>query len=356
MAATSFENGQQWDIFIAHASPDQSAAEELYGYLAKFEHPRKLRIFLDTKSLRLGDDWDTNIAAAQRNSKVTVALVSSKTEGAFYQREEIAAAIALARKDKTNHRVVPIYLDDHAASDAKVPYGLRLKHGISLSEAGSLEAVASRLEDLVEDLDNIPAAVLEKRAELLSVDSGGEVSLQSVTRATSKAAAAVHTFADSLVDIARSGLRIVDLFKDRQERARLKRILGELYIIENYQAPVPWLLRLYADRHEKGEIRDGHDNWGQVTDMIAYLTPAVAQLTELLAAEHGNFMIQAQDAYKSLLFSLKERMVVYKEIEKLQRPKSPEDIACLRTLADKYDQMIDDVKRGEKAIGLFLKE
>jgi len=96
-----------WDFFLAHAGADLPAAEQLYVLL----QPRA-RVFLDKHCLLLGDDWDQELAAAQRGSRITVVLVSSRTEIAYYEREEIAAAIDLARRNKQAHRVVPVYLDD----------------------------------------------------------------------------------------------------------------------------------------------------------------------------------------------------------------------------------------------------
>jgi hypothetical protein len=133
-----------WDFFIAHAGADKRAAEKLYDYL----QPNS-RVFLDSRSLMLGDDWDTELTAAQQQSLVTVVLISSKTEAAYYQREEIAAAIALARENAEKHRVVPVFLDQKAGSNKTVPYGLRLKHGLTVSANLSLKSVAERLLHLL---------------------------------------------------------------------------------------------------------------------------------------------------------------------------------------------------------------
>ena len=54
----------EWDFFLAHAGPNQAQAEELYGYLVA----GKARVFLDSRSLLYGDDWDDAIAKAQREA------------------------------------------------------------------------------------------------------------------------------------------------------------------------------------------------------------------------------------------------------------------------------------------------
>lgn len=130
-----------WEFFLAHASADTDAAETLYELL----RPR-FRVFLDSRSLLPGDDWDQVIARAQAQSAVTLVLLSSKTEKAYYQREEIAAAIDMARADHRKHRVVPVYIGGFEAVGVSLPYGLRLKHGISIPDATRLAEVADKLK------------------------------------------------------------------------------------------------------------------------------------------------------------------------------------------------------------------
>jgi hypothetical protein len=136
-----------WDFFLAHAGADLAAAEQLYVLL----QPRA-QVFLDNYCLLPGDDWDQELAVAQRGSRVTIVLVSARTELAYYEREEIAAAIDLARRDKQAHRVVPIYLDDSPAVQQNIPYGLRLKHGLMVSAAEGLTVVAEQLIGLLDRL------------------------------------------------------------------------------------------------------------------------------------------------------------------------------------------------------------
>src|SRR3712207_5191867 len=93
----------EWDFFVAYAAADERRAVELYDLLS----PRA-RVFLDSRSLKPGDDWDTALPRAQRRSRVTVVLVSPRSDTAYYQREEIATAIAMARADEGQHRVVPV--------------------------------------------------------------------------------------------------------------------------------------------------------------------------------------------------------------------------------------------------------
>ena len=138
---------QSWDLFLAHAAPDKAHARRLHALLKD-----RCRVFLDESSVELGDSWDIAIRDAQRASLISVVMVSSHTDAAWYAREEIAAAIDLARSDADSHRVVPLYLDGLPSRGDAVPYGLRLKHGMALDEDTTMALAAQRLLDLVRRL------------------------------------------------------------------------------------------------------------------------------------------------------------------------------------------------------------
>ncbi len=126
---------QRFDIFLSHAGPDRAAAAELYDELT----PR-CRVFLDSKSLRLGDPWDLAIAEAQEASSITLVLISEEADEAYYQREEVARAIDRSRQ--SGHRVIPIVLDTDPDVINRTPYGLRLRKSISWQELGGAKGVA----------------------------------------------------------------------------------------------------------------------------------------------------------------------------------------------------------------------
>jgi hypothetical protein len=67
-----------WDLFLAHAGPDDPIAKQLFDLLHS-----KLRVFLDSEYLKPGDKWDASISGAQRASLVTVVLVSSRSMSAL---------------------------------------------------------------------------------------------------------------------------------------------------------------------------------------------------------------------------------------------------------------------------------
>ena len=128
-----------WDFFIAHSKHNRNEAEILYNLLYK-----DFRVFLDTKCLKPGDDWDIALCNALNTSFVTLILISTGTESAYYQREEIARAIANSRNKPDEHRTIPIYLDE--VSTTNMPYGLQIKQGLFLNKKKGLEHIAETLK------------------------------------------------------------------------------------------------------------------------------------------------------------------------------------------------------------------
>ena len=137
-----------WDVFIAYPTSDRACADRLYDELVT-----RWRVFIDHRCLLPGDDWDRTLSTAQRDSLVTVVLVSPNTEAAYYQREEVAAAIDLGRRNPESHRVVPVYLGPAGADLA--PYGLRIKHGIACTDPNRIDQVAKELDRLLSGLMSV---------------------------------------------------------------------------------------------------------------------------------------------------------------------------------------------------------
>jgi anti-anti-sigma factor len=143
-----------WDFFIAHAHADLVAAETLYDQLN--DH---CRVFMDNRCLLLGDDWDLALASAQRESEITVVIISKNTARAYYQREEIASAIAMTR-DGT-HRLVPIFIYPVTPAKSEVPYGLRLKNSITARGKQGMIKAAQKLRQLLSQLNNTSSIVTQ---------------------------------------------------------------------------------------------------------------------------------------------------------------------------------------------------
>jgi len=135
----------RWDFFLAHDRTTVGEAERLYDLLVG-----KSRVFLDNRCLKPGDDWARIIEQTQQSSQITVVLIPVGTNASYYEREEIARAISMARSGKGAHRLVPVFLSGEPKSPERIPYGLAAKQALYLSERLSLADAAEHLLALLE--------------------------------------------------------------------------------------------------------------------------------------------------------------------------------------------------------------
>jgi hypothetical protein len=144
-------------FFLAHAGADTARAKELRDFLEP-----GIRTFLDACELDPGDQWDVELPKHQRRALATVALLSNKTELAYYLREEIATAIAYERHDSRVHRLIPVWLDGLPANPADVPYGVRVKHALDAARLG-MQGVAEELTKIASGLSGDSPPTLPPR-------------------------------------------------------------------------------------------------------------------------------------------------------------------------------------------------
>jgi|SRR5579864_31417 len=133
----------KYDFFIAYASPDKVAAEELSWQLQDLDRI----VFLDKDGIVPGANWDLELSDALDRSQVVIVLVSSHSAQAHYQRDEIARAIARSRENPDAVKVVPVMLP--GAVPARLPYGLSTVQSINANAAGGMKRVAKTLSDLL---------------------------------------------------------------------------------------------------------------------------------------------------------------------------------------------------------------
>jgi hypothetical protein len=138
----------RYDLFLAHPSVNKPSAHALYDLLQP-----DVRVFLDARSLAPGERWDQQIPAAQRASRATVILISSRADRAWYLGDEIVTAIALHRAAPAAHALIPVLLEPGAA----LPYGLAQIQAIDATAEGGLTGVARRLREVAARLHLQPA-------------------------------------------------------------------------------------------------------------------------------------------------------------------------------------------------------
>ncbi|MFO0606152.1 MAG: AAA family ATPase [Polyangiales bacterium] len=146
----------KYDFFLAAAPADAEAAEALYDVLDALG----VQVFLDARSVDLGQRRDEASVAGQRNARATAVLVTERSEPDFYTREEVARAVLWGLEHPASHRVVPVILDARAPLERWVPAVLRPFVGVDLYAEGTFAQVGQRLREAVaeEAITKLPIA------------------------------------------------------------------------------------------------------------------------------------------------------------------------------------------------------
>lgn len=146
------------DVFLAYATPDEDLAKDLYDILSAV----RLNVFMAPKNLRLGDDWFESISENQRDSLLTIILLSHHTSKAHFQKEEILKALKL--QERGVHRVIPVYISGKQIPE-NLPVPIRGLQALFLDNFPSLLGVAQRIEAevLTSRRRIVPVQQLEER-------------------------------------------------------------------------------------------------------------------------------------------------------------------------------------------------
>jgi hypothetical protein len=252
-ASTTFD----WDFFLAHAGPDLDLARNLKRAL---EPPAKT--FLDDENLTLGDDFDRELAEAQQSSLISVVIVSPHTEEAYYQREEIAAAIQMSREDPHTHRVVPIFFNQAQIGTRQIPYGLRLKHSLKVADSTDLTEAGKRLLETLKLMKHYEEkkvdVVAEQRAAITTVTSPNANALAAVPELTRFVGPLLKTLLVMFVLVVLLLIACLLLPYFAEVRALLATVLGSLCAL--LLASMLWLTARsfsYAQQIAQGRINGG---------------------------------------------------------------------------------------------------
>lgn len=147
---------RRYDVFLAYPEAGRAVATAFHERLPDSEYA----IFFDKKSLIPGEVWVDAKPRAQRNSLITAVVVTGEELSDFFHRDEIVAAIALARDPKSCQRVVPIIVGE--VDPATMPSGLSILTPIELPD-GLVDGKAVR--QLIEVIDVARRARAKKADE-----------------------------------------------------------------------------------------------------------------------------------------------------------------------------------------------
>jgi hypothetical protein len=134
-------------IFLSYASEDLPAARALHDAL----RARNLEVWFDKQALAGGDDYRVKIRRAIQSSCLFVPVISrhTLTEAPRFFRREWLEAIDLAPLFPANRPfIVPVAVDDVAATDEALPELFRSLHWTRLPEGQADDRFVERLREL----------------------------------------------------------------------------------------------------------------------------------------------------------------------------------------------------------------
>jgi hypothetical protein len=139
----------KYDFFLAHSSKDVEITDAIRQGL----EARKVRVFVDNRTLRPGQVWTDELLAAQKASKVTIALVSTSSVKSPWFKSECTTALEL-RTSGLAHALVPVLLDE-----TEMPYGTNIVQGIKVGAntppSAIVDGVMQALEDVNRSLERL---------------------------------------------------------------------------------------------------------------------------------------------------------------------------------------------------------
>ena len=97
------------DVFISYIRHDATIAQKIANRLES----NGLSVWLNTNSLRPGDNWLAEISKAIRTAKAFIVLISSESDSNNYLDAEIATAIA-TKSEYSGFRIIPVLLDKNS--------------------------------------------------------------------------------------------------------------------------------------------------------------------------------------------------------------------------------------------------
>ncbi|WP_179137710.1 toll/interleukin-1 receptor domain-containing protein [Candidatus Entotheonella palauensis] len=130
----------RYHFFIAYASPDFRQARDLYFKLQDELRDEPDKVFFDRQQIQPGDPWPPRLSEALAASRAVVVLISSHTRAAFYEQEEIARAIQLARQQPDRHTMIPVLLESLPEGPEGLPYGMNILQALDATWPGGLES------------------------------------------------------------------------------------------------------------------------------------------------------------------------------------------------------------------------
>ena len=130
------------DVFISYAWPDQSAAKMLASELTK----NGVSVFIDSKRLKAGDAWSSELEKSLASSKAVIMLVSPASLSSQWSNYEMG--LALGRTTDSDFRLIPVLMRDIDAESLPAPIRSRQR----LRFSGTKRDVGRLVEHVVDSV------------------------------------------------------------------------------------------------------------------------------------------------------------------------------------------------------------
>lgn len=139
-------------VFISYAHEDRAAARRLRDFL---EDEAGIDVWLDSRELELGDNWDQKIRRNIKNCSYFMPLISAavtrRDEGYFRREWAFATQRALDFTGSSVPFIVPVALDDTNEQTDGVPERFCSVQWTRLPEGAGNEGFRRRVVALVRD-------------------------------------------------------------------------------------------------------------------------------------------------------------------------------------------------------------
>ncbi|MGB3537573.1 MAG: toll/interleukin-1 receptor domain-containing protein [Mesorhizobium sp.] len=146
MDETSGGHSSAYQVFISYAREDHEAASDIYQWL----RAAGLEVWMDTKRLKPGQNWNFEINIALQNSSFVVVILSKNSvDKRGYAQREIRTALEKAEEKLIDDVfIIPILLDENVS----VPHQLRSVQYISAQGPGYENSVVDSINSQIEKL------------------------------------------------------------------------------------------------------------------------------------------------------------------------------------------------------------
>lgn len=180
------------------------------------------------------------------------------------------------------------------------------------------------------------------------VNAQGLGTLLALGKLLTESAKAVEVFAVAVERLLESGTRVYDLIAARKAESRLKEISAQTSILIGVQS-----VRV-VDRIDRYLAQPTPENWKRFQDGLPDVLRLVNDLLQDVQKERSGFIVEQQAAFEEFVASLSRRHSLLTELLATPAPQSKEEIDALRLVREQYAQLMNSLRRANRAISIYV--